>query len=493
MTIGTGAVVRAGARGVVTVCTFLTTAIVVRAVGTETFGALAFGLSVVGLIAGPFAGLGTAATRSIASTVATGGRPQEVARALSAVVLLVGLLGAGVVITAIAITQRQLGDADAMILGAAMTLLLFGRLTAAAGSAVARGVGRVSLMEVPATVEVVVKLGLAALLLVLAARGGWIPLAIVYAGAGLATVVAAVVVVRVLLGSLAALAPAARAGRNLVVLTAPFVAGSVAYRLIHGFDVAVLGALRPGGEVGAYAPSLSLVDGLVMLVPGLLAAMYVTVATGLHTTGDRRGFSDLYLAVAKVSLALTVPAFTLLAVAPTETLRMVYGADFPASPTVIRILLGGYFATVALGFNGQALVAAGAWSTVGKALVVPAITMVLSALLLIPPLGGLGAAIATAISFVVLNASLSTALHRTTGVHPLRRDRMLLLGTVPIAIAIATLSFDLLGGGWGGAVAATVVAWGCWLVLVVRLRLLTPAELWALAPRRQAPDGAADR
>ena len=107
-------------------------------------------------------------------------------------------------------------------------------------------------------------------LLVVGGLHGWVPLAWVYGGAGIAATTATVVVVRRSLGTLTVMSPAARAGRDLVILTAPFVLGAIAYRLIRGFDVMVLGAVQPGAAVGAYAPTLALVEGLVMLVPGLL-------------------------------------------------------------------------------------------------------------------------------------------------------------------------------------------------------------------------------
>ncbi|MDH4113480.1 MAG: oligosaccharide flippase family protein, partial [Actinomycetota bacterium] len=313
-TIGNGAAVRAGSRVLITACTFMTTALVVRATGAERYGALAFGLSMVGLIAGLFAGLGTASTRSIAAALARGDRPDHVIRALSAVVIVMTGLGAAGLLAAVALTQRQLDASDVWVLGASMGVLLLGRIAATAGSSVARGVGRVGLMEIPPTVEVGAKLVLVVALLVVAGRQGWVSLAVVYAGAGLAATVAAVAVVRRALGTLGVMAPSPRAGVDLVRVTAPYVVGAVAYRLVHGFDVAVLGVFHPGAAVGSYAPTLALVEGLVMLVPGLLSAMFVTVATGLHETGDRKSFGDVYLSVSKVSVVLAMPAFTVLAI-----------------------------------------------------------------------------------------------------------------------------------------------------------------------------------
>jgi O-antigen/teichoic acid export membrane protein len=483
-TVGTGAAVRAGSRVLITACTFATTVLVVRATGAERFGALAFGLSIVGLIAGLFTGFATASNRSIASVVATGGSPHEVVRAVSAVVLATAAAGAMVLLTSFALTQHQLDGEAVALLTVAMSLLLLGRVAAAAGSSIARGVGRMGLMEIPPTVEVVAKLGLVVALLAVGGLQGWLPLAVVYGGAGVAATVAAAAVVRRALGTMVAMAPAARAGVDLVRLTAPFVIGAIAFRLIRGFDVVVLGVVEPGTAVGAYAPALALIEGLVMLVPGLLGAMYVTAATGLHEAGDRRGFGDLFLSVSKVSVILAMPAFTLLAIAPTAAVRAVCGDALPVSPAVVRILLVGYFVTVALGFNGQALVAAGAWSAVGRALVVPAVTMIATAVVLIPVAGPVGAATASTISFVVLNASLSLTLRRVTGIHVLPLGRVALLGSTVLSIGLAAAAWQVVGGGFWGAVACSFAGWAVWLVVIMSARIVTLRELAALRPRR---------
>ena len=485
--IGNGAAVRAGSRLLITACTFFTTALVVRAFGAERYGALAFGLSIVGLVAGLFAGLGTASTRSIASVMARGDRPEPVVGALAAVVVAVVSLGAIATVVSIALSQRQLRSGEVLILGAAMSLLLLGRVAAAAGSSVAKGLGRVSLMEIPPTIEVVTKLLFVIAVLLVGTGQGLVSLAVAYAGAGAAAAAAGAWVIRSSIGSWVVMAPTARAGIDLVRLTAPFVAGAVAYRLIHGFDVAVLGAVRPGVVVGAYAPTLALVEALVMLVPGLLSAMFVTAATGLYEADDRRGFGHLYLAVSKLSVILAMPAFTLLTIAPAEALALVYGSRFPASAAVVRVLLAGYFVTVALGFNGQALIAAGAWSTLGRALVWPAVAMVVSAVVSIPIWGAIGAAAATTASFVVLNASLSIALHARTGVHPIARDRMLVLATAPTAIVVAAAVSHVVGDGFWIAAASSLAGWSVWLGVIVSLGALRAEEVRALRPRRRVP------
>ena len=99
----------------ITLCTFTTTALVVRAAGAQRYGALAFGLSIVGLIAGLFTGLATASNRTIAAALARGERPHDEIRALAAVVFAVAGSGAAAIFLALGLTQRQLDGSELWI------------------------------------------------------------------------------------------------------------------------------------------------------------------------------------------------------------------------------------------------------------------------------------------------------------------------------------------------------------------------------------------
>jgi O-antigen/teichoic acid export membrane protein len=486
--VGTGATVRAGSRIVVAACSFLTTALVVRMLGVPVFGALAFGVSMVGLVTGLFAGFGIAATRTLAAKLASGRRveAEAVTQGLVTAVIAVWIIGTMVVVAAVVLTQRQLGTVEAVVVTVSLGALLAGRIGVIAGSAVARGFGHVLMMEAPGLAEVISKLLLVVSLFALSVtRIG--PVATAYGVAGLAALATSISIIRSAHGLTSVLTPVRAAGYELLRVTGPYAVAAVAYRLIHGFDVAVLGAVHPGATVGAYAPALTLVESLVMLVPVLLSAIFVTAATGLYESGDRSSYADLYVTVGKFSLTLAMPAFVLLAIAPGDSLRFVYGGAFPVSDAVVRILLAGFFVTVVLGFNGQSLIASGARKTLWRAFLWPAITMAASAVLLVPPFAAVGAAAATAISFVVLNLSLSTALFRRTGVHPVRRDFILLVATSPLAAGLAATVFGAIGPGFWVAVGSTLVGWVAWIALAGSLGAIRVAELRGIRPRALSP------
>ena len=487
--VGGGAISRAVARLVITGAAFATTALVVRQLGPISFGALAFGLSIVGLSSAITSGFGVAATRTIAGHVAHGDRESAglVTRGLTNVVVVGGGGSLLLLLLIIWVTQEQLETGETLVLGLGLGMLLVGHSAVIAGGAVARGFGRVVLMETPGLVEVVSKLLLVMLLLGLgmATLGA---VAGVYGVAGLAAGLAAAAIAhRAHAGVDHLFRPAAAAAVQLLRITAPYAVAVVAYRLIQSFDVAVLGATHPVGAVGSYAPTLVLVESLVMLVPLLFSAVFVTASTALAETGDTAAFSRLYLTVSRLSMLAAMPAFILLTVAPDEVLTFAFGEGFPAAATVVRILLLGFFVTVVFGLNGQALVASGERRRLARAFAWPGATMVVSSLVLIPLFGGIGAAAATALSLLALNLSLSWVLYRTTGTHPLHRALVILVVTAPVAVLGGGGLHDAVGDGFWSAVLASVAAWAVWIAVAWILGAFRFKEFRGLLPKRTMP------
>ena len=484
--VGAGAGARAVSTVMAAVAAFLTAALLVRLLGTSLYGALAFGMSIVGLAGALILGFGVAISRTLAASLALGelDAAQDVTRGASAVAAVVGVVGFVIVLLAVILTQNQLGQAQALVLGLGLGVLLAGRTAAFSAGAVARGFGRVVLMELPALAGVLFQLG-AAVILALMGMASAEAIGAAYCLVGLCVIfISLATSSRVLSGVTEALRPGKAAAVNLLHTAAPFIVAGVAVKLIASFDVFVLGIVHPGEQVGAYAPTLTLIEGLAMLTPMLLMALFVTAASQLVVSGDVDGFARLYLVVSKVSLLIAMPAFLLIAAAPTRVLQAVFGDQFPASSSVTWVLLAGFFVNVALGVNAQALIASGERWRLARAFIWPIVAMVVTSLVLIPWFSALGAATATTIAVVVLNASMSWTLYRATGVHPFHRDMILVVVTSPFVVAGAIILDRAIGEDVWTAAVATLLAWCAWLVTLRLMGAFRFAELRGFVPTR---------
>lgn len=486
--IGSGASVRAATTLATSGASFITTVLLVRLLGASLYGALALGLSIVGLATAVNRnGFGVAATRTIAAHLAVGNRQgaRDTTRGLSTIVVGGGLIGLVLIVSIVEVTQVQLSVAQRLVVGLGLGLLLMGSDAATASGAVARGFGRVLLMEIPALVGIFSKLVIVTALFALGISNIGVAATALGASGLAATVVAARITWHaVSAGDARVLRPSLSSAHRLLRVVVPYVMAGVAAKLIASFDVLVLGATHPGRGVGSYAPVLTLLEAVVMLVPFLLSTLFVTAATGLMTTGDISGFTKLYLTVSKFSILIAMPAFCLLATAPVGTFQAVYGTRFPVDPSVVWILLVGYFVNVSFGVNTQALISSGE-RRLARAFMLPAIAMVLSSLFLIPPFGALGAAAATSVSYLVLNLSISWTLYRATGVHPLHRGLVSVVATAPLAIVGTVQLYKVIGGGFWVASFLSLISWCVWILLARLLGAFRFGDLRGFIPDRR--------
>ena len=242
---------------------------------------------------------------------------------------------------------------------------------------------------------------------------------------------------------------------RLARLSAPYAVSGVMIQVITYFDVLVLGLTQPSRVVGTYEPVVVGVGRITAFVSVLMLVAFLPAATSLISRNYRDSFAELYGVVSKFRFVVSWPLIVVLAIAPVAVFSFLFGDGFQASPTVVRVLLVGYVVDLILGLNGQGLVASGERRKVALASLWPLASMVLLSCLLIPFLGALGAALATAGSVVVLNVAMSWALRSATGVGPLNRDLSFVVLTSPLASGLALMIHSAIGASVLGAAIAT--------------------------------------
>ena len=473
----------------VAVAGFATTALAVRLLGTSRYGTLALGLAIVGLVgvAGRL-GLGTAATRRIAAMRAAGDQIgiEHTAQAVTTLMISQAILGSGLVAGLIYFTQREHGAAVALLLGAGLGFLLLGVSTTAAGQAIAQGMGRMVLMEVPYLVLVLLQLLVAVVLTVLGVSD-IVAMALGFGAAGaLCSVITGGLIRGTLSGAGHLFRPAARHAIELIVLAGPYAVAAVSGQIISRFDVLVLGLTHTSAVVGGYESTLRVVDAFLLLIPGILMAPYVPAATMIFTRGDPAGFRDLYIFVSKLAYLGSLPLILALLAFPGVVLRAFFGAHYPVARGIVWILLAGYVINLAFGLNTQALIASGQRRVLANVYLVALVSMVGLAFALIPLLGAAGAALSTASSYIVLNVGVGLALFRSTGASPFRADMITLLLTSLLPVVSVLFVRGLVPHPSVPLVLFTSVGlWAAWLGVVLWTRSITVKQLLELIPRRR--------
>ena len=486
--IGLGVGARLVGLAAVALAGLVTTALAVRLLGTASYGALAFAFSAAALFGGiGRLGLEPAIARSTAIMRAGDDRPGlvRITRGAFTLVAVTGVVATLVTLAVIEFASHGFGQGTRVVLTGLLGLLLYGSNVTAVGAALARGSGRVALMEVSILVPALAKLAAVAVLSALGlADVRWV--AAGYAIGAAAGIAASWRVTNVVVGRCRALVLDLGAAREVFQGTLPFAVVGLAVIVISRFDVVVLGLTGTGEEVGVYEPTLKLVEQAMLLVPLLFVAQYEPVASRIFAAGDTLQFQDLYIVVSKLVFVIASPIVIVFAAFPETILRALYGNGFPASGLVVWLLLPGFVVNLFAGMNSAAQAAVGDRRVLARTGLISTAAMVVFALALIPPLGAKGAAAATSATYLILNLVVSIGLLRSARVQPFRRDFVvtLLSWLAPLAAALAIRASGVAIGVW----AAIGIGLGlscAWAVALFALRVLRRSEIMRLLPGRR--------
>lgn len=186
-----------------------------------------------------------------------------------------------------------------------------------------------------------------------------------------------------------------------IMLAARYSLDAVTVQANDGFHaVAQLRAIQPAANVND-------------LVAASFALLFLPLASRLIERGGGAELNAVYWRTAAWQIALSMPVFLLtFSLAPTTTVILA-GQQYESSAILLATLATGSFVATALGPAQLVLVAAGRIRYIVTGNVVVAVVSIALLLLLVPPLGPLGAALATAIAVVLQRGYELLGLGRT--------------------------------------------------------------------------------
>jgi O-antigen/teichoic acid export membrane protein len=224
--------------------------------------------------------------------------------------------------------------------------------------------------------------------------------------------------------------------RELFAFSLPLVFSAIISSVYQDIDTLLLGYFAISTDVGIYNVVYSLAK---LLLVGLQAVgfIFMPVLSGLHEDGDETGMRRLYQIVTKWLFSGTLPLFLVVALFPTMTIKITFGPEYLPAADVLPVLAVAFFTHAVLGPNNQMLTSIGKTRTILYDTVAAAALNLALNIVLIPRYGLLGAAVATAGSYVLLNALYSYQLYRATGIHPF--STALVLPGVVGGLLVATI------------------------------------------------------
>jgi O-antigen/teichoic acid export membrane protein len=234
--------------------------------------------------------------------------------------------------------------------------------------------------------------------------------------------------------------------KELLLFSLPLLATSILGMIIHWSDTLMLGYFKTPDVVGLYSAALPLVN----LIPVVLTSMlflYVPIASQLYSQNLIGDMRRNYAILTKWIFALTLPLFLIIFLFPEAVLNILFGSRYIQAGTALQILAFGMFIHTFLGPNGATLMIAGKTRFLMWTSLIGAIMNIALNIFLIPLLGIIGAAIASASSLAVINVLNSTWLYLLFRIHPFTKNYIKpILTSVLLVFVIFTLVRSMIDG-----------------------------------------------
>ncbi len=229
--------------------------------------------------------------------------------------------------------------------------------------------------------------------------------------------------------------------KELLLFSIPLLATNALSMIIIWMDTLMLGYFKTADVVGLYNAAHPIAQ-LIEIFLLSLVFIYVPLASQLYSKGLIDEMRRDYAILTKWIFSATFPFFLIIFLFPEAVLNAFFGSSYAQASVALalRILAIGVFIHVFLGPNAVTLIVIGKTklNLIDNSIV--AIMNVSLNLLLIPILGIIGAAIASAISFAIINALKSAQIFRSHRIHPFTANYLKPVLTSAMLISIVYVS-----------------------------------------------------
>lgn len=209
--------------------------------------------------------------------------------------------------------------------------------------------------------------------------------------------------------------------RELLSFSFPLLVTSAMLLVFSEIDTLMLGYFDLPGSVGDYRVVYPLAM-LLLVVLRSFRFLFMPHVSELDASDETEAMTDAYAAVTKWVFVATIPVFVILISFPERIIALLFGAEYTGGTVALVVLCLGFVTHTVVGPNGTTLTSMGRTRTIMYDNIVVATLNTVLNLVLIPRYSILGAAIATAVAYAVINLLYSVQLYRALGIVPFPRD-----------------------------------------------------------------------
>lgn len=189
-------------------------------------------------------------------------------------------------------------------------------------------------------------------------------------------------------------------GKELLLFSFPLVFIFLFQLMMNWTDTLLLGLLSSSRSIGLYNVGNSLSQFLSLPISSTFLII-VPILSGLLAEGQVIEIKVIYEMITRWISYLTLPVFLFLFFYPQQVLNYLFGANYVGASNMVRILSSCFMIVNIFGPNGTTLIALGKTSFLFIANMIALFINIVLNVLLIPPLGIVGAAIATGAAITI--------------------------------------------------------------------------------------------
>lgn len=265
--------------------------------------------------------------------------------------------------------------------------------------------------------------------------------------------------------------------RRLLSFTLPLTITGIMSIVFSNIDTVMIGYFSTTANVAKYDVTYLLSNFLVLIL-GSFLFLFLPIFSRLHSEGREDKMKDIYTLVTKWVFIIALPLLLIFVVFPETVIGITFGQKYVSGALVLVVLSFGFFANVTTGPNGNALIALGETRFIMFVNIFVAIVNFGLNLFLIPRYTILGAAIATAVSYALLNILCSLELYSETGIHPINSSTVkLIIGSVLALLLVYNLTPQVGSGEYLWSLVVVLLFLFLYLFLVIYLVGFTKEEI----------------
>jgi O-antigen/teichoic acid export membrane protein len=223
--------------------------------------------------------------------------------------------------------------------------------------------------------------------------------------------------------------------KELLFFSVPLLAVSILMMVMSWTDTLMLGYFKTPDVVGLYNAALPLAN----LLPVVLTSMnfiYVPIISQLYSKNLIEEIKRNYVVLTKWIFLLTLPLFFILFLFPDVVLNLLFSSRYIGATHTLQILTIAFFCNTSLGFPYSTLLVIGKSKFLMCVFLISAIINIILNIALIPPMGIVGAAIASALSLVVAKILITTKLYKISTIHPFTKNYLKIAGLLIVFLFV---------------------------------------------------------